>query len=98
VQRALRQWRIPFGMWLVLETLYELLEHTGDAVSQAVVAERAGMTKMVVSYWMTLMADEGFISREPDSDGRMYRVITTSFGNETLAMCNERLAALGLTG
>src|SRR5215216_4800629 len=62
VQRALRQWRIPFGMWLVLETLYELLERTGDAVSQAVVAERAGMTKMVVSYWMSVMAEEGFVS------------------------------------
>jgi DNA-binding MarR family transcriptional regulator len=85
-------------MWLVLETLYELLEHTGDAVSQAVVAERAGMTKMVVSYWMSLMADEGYVSREPDSDGRAYRVITTTFGDETLAMCNERLAALGLVG
>jgi DNA-binding MarR family transcriptional regulator len=96
VQRALRQWRIPFGMWLVLETLYELLEHTGDAVSQAAVAERAGMTKMVVSYWMTLMDGEGFISRQPDSDGRAYRVITTKFGDETLEMCNQRLAALGL--
>jgi hypothetical protein len=27
-----------------------------------------------------------------------YRVITTTFGDETLAMCNERLAALGLVG
>ena len=83
-------------MWLVLETLYELLEHTGDAVSQAQVAERAGMTKMVVSYWMTIMTLEGYVSREPDCDGRAYRVLTTSFGDETLAMCNDRLAALGL--
>jgi DNA-binding MarR family transcriptional regulator len=98
VQRALRQWRIPFGMWLVLETLYELLERTGDAVSQAQVAERAGMTKMVVSYWMTVLDREGFINREPDLDGRAYRVITTSFGDETLEMCNERLADLGLAG
>jgi hypothetical protein len=51
-----------------------------------------------VSYWMSLMADEGYVSREPDSDGRAYRVITTTFGDETLAMCNERLAALGLVG
>jgi DNA-binding MarR family transcriptional regulator len=96
VQEALRHFRIPFAMWLLLETLYDLLQHTGDAVSQAVVAEQAGLTKHVVSYWMGIMSEEGYVSREPDDDGRAYRVITTAFGDETLAMCNERLEERGL--
>jgi hypothetical protein len=44
------------------------------------------------------MDQEGFIDREPDLDGRAYRVITTSFGDETLEMCNERLTDLGPAG
>ncbi|HEX2870499.1 MAG TPA: MarR family winged helix-turn-helix transcriptional regulator [Polyangiaceae bacterium] len=89
---------MPFAMWLLLETLQELLDETGDAVSQNALAERTGLTRHVTSYWMILMSEEGLIDRGPHPNIAAWRVILTELGERTLAACNQRLEAAGLTG
>lgn len=98
VQLQLARERVPFAMWLLLETLQELLDETGDAVSQNALAERTGLTRHVTSYWMILMSEEGLIDRGPHPNIAAWRVILTELGERTLAACNQRLEAAGLTG
>ena len=86
-----------FFEWLLLEALQELLDETGDAVSQIQVAERAGLTKMLTSYWMSDMAERGLVDRGPALDGRSYRIIMGELGKRVLAQCSDRLAAAGLS-
>jgi DNA-binding MarR family transcriptional regulator len=85
-----------FFEWLLLETLQELLDETGDAVSQAAIAERAGLTKMMTSYWMSSMEEYGLVDRGPALDGRSYRIYLGERGAAVLRECNERLEAAGL--
>lgn len=93
-QNALKGY--AFFEWLLLEALQELLDETGDAVSQIQIAERAGLTKMLTSYWMSDMADRGLVDRGPALDGRSYRIIMSTLGTRVLGECSERLAAAGL--
>lgn len=93
-QKALRGY--AFFEWLLLEALQELLHETGDAVSQIQIAERAGLTKMLTSYWMSDMAERGLVDRGPALDGRSYRIILSKLGEQVLGQCSERLAAAGL--
>jgi DNA-binding IclR family transcriptional regulator len=81
---------------LLLESLAELIAEQRDAVSQVAVAQRAGLSRMVASYWMTLMSEDGLVDRGPDGDGRTYRIWMTEFGARTLRQCNDRLEARGL--
>jgi DNA-binding MarR family transcriptional regulator len=80
-------------MWLLLESLAELIAERKDAVSQSAVAERAGLSRMVTSYWMILMSEEDLVDRGPDEDGRTYRIWMTEAGAATLRQCNDRLEA-----
>jgi hypothetical protein len=96
--RALAKQAVPFVQWLLLETLQELIDETGGPVSQAAVAGGTALSARVISYWMVLMAELGLIDRGPSSDGRQWRIILTSMGEQTLLACNERLEAAGLTG
>jgi DNA-binding MarR family transcriptional regulator len=93
VQKELRAIFVPFVQWLLLESLSELIAERQDAVPQTAVAERAGLSRMVASYWMTLMNDYGLVDRGPDGDGRAYRIWMTETGAEMLAQCNDRLEA-----
>jgi DNA-binding MarR family transcriptional regulator len=88
--------RHAFYEWLLLETLQELLDETGDAVSQVEIAKRAGITKMMTSYWMTWMDEHGLVDRAPSFDGRAYRILFGERGREVLRVCNERLEAAGI--
>ncbi len=88
--------RYAFFEWLLLEALQELLDETGDAVSQIQIAERAGLTKMLTSYWMGTMSERGLVDRGAALDGRSYRIIMGELGTRVLGQCNERLAAAGL--
>jgi DNA-binding MarR family transcriptional regulator len=97
-QRLFKEPTTTFVEWLLLETLQELIDERGDAVSQAEVARRSGLSERVVSYWMLLMSDLGFVDRGPDADGRAWRVLITDLGERTVRACNERLEAAGLTG
>jgi hypothetical protein len=94
VQRALGS--TAFIEWLLLETLQDLLDETRDAVNQAAIAQRAGLTKMVTSYWMAAMAEEGLVSRGPALDGRAYRIFIDELGELVLRECWERLEGAGL--
>lgn len=85
-----------FCEWLLLETLHELVEQTHDAVSQAQLAERTGLTKMAVSYWMASMNERGLIDREPSDYGRSYRIYLSGDGRRTLREYARRLEAAGL--
>lgn len=98
VQQALVPERVPFTMWLMLETLQELLDETGDAVSQNALAERAGLRRQIASYWLIVMSEDALVDRGPHPDGRAWRVILTDLGERTLLSCNQRLEAAGLTG
>jgi DNA-binding MarR family transcriptional regulator len=97
-QRLFKAPPIAFIEWLLLETLQELLDERSDAVSQADVARRSGLSERVVSYWMLLLSDLGVVDREPDADGRSWGVVLTALGQRTLQACNERLEEAGLTG
>ncbi len=57
---------------LVLETLQDIIDRTGDAANQASVAERSGLTKKVVLFWMIALSEEGLVDRGPDIDGRAH--------------------------
>jgi hypothetical protein len=98
VQLQLAREHVPFAMWLLLETLQELLDETGDAVSQNALAERSGLTRQVTSYWMIIMDEAALIDRGPHPNIAAWRVILTDLGERTLLRCNERLEAAGLTG
>ena len=53
-QRLFKGPTVTFVEWLLLETLQELVEERSEAVSQAEVARRSGLSERVVSYWMLL--------------------------------------------
>jgi DNA-binding MarR family transcriptional regulator len=97
-QRLFKELTTTFVEWLLLETLQELIDERGDAVSQADVARRSGLSERVVSHWLLLLSDLGFVDRGPDPDGRAWRVLITDLGERTVQACNERLEAAGLTG
>jgi DNA-binding MarR family transcriptional regulator len=97
-QRSFKESTTTFVEWLLLETLQELIDERGGAVSQAEVARRSGLSERVVSHWMLLMSDMGCVDRGPDTDGRAWRVLLTELGKRTIQVCNERLEAAGLTG
>jgi DNA-binding MarR family transcriptional regulator len=97
VQRLFKHPTVTFVEWLMLETLQELVEERSQAVSQADVARRSGLTERVVSYWMLLLSDLGVVDREPDADGRAWGLLLTDLGTRTLQACNERLEEAGLT-
>lgn len=71
---------MPFIEWLLLETLAELVDEANGPVSQAAVAERAGLSDKITSYWMVMLDELGFVDRGPDADGRAYRVIAEPRG------------------
>ena len=98
VQAALSKQRVSFMEWLLLETVHELCDETGDAVSQNLVADRAGLTRQVASYWMIVMSETGLVDRGPSATGHAWRVILTDLGERTLQACNDRLEEAGLTG
>lgn len=98
VQTALSKLHVSFAQWLVLETLRELRDETREAVSQNLVADRAGLTRQVVSYWMIVMSELALVDRGPAAAGCAWRVILTEQGELTLRACNERLEEAGLTG
>ena len=97
-QMVLTRTGIQFTEWLLLETIQELLDETGDAVSQSAIAQHAGLTRKVASYWLILMRENALIDRGPASEGTAWRVILTDLGERTLRACNERLEEAGLTG
>jgi len=94
IQKAIG--RHSFFEWLILETLQELLDENGDAVSQAEIARRSGLTEVRTSYWIVSMNEYGLVSRAPSFDGRAYRIFMGDRGEEVLRICAERLAAAGL--
>lgn len=98
VHTTLVRQRVSFMEWLLLETVRELCDETGDAVSQNQVAERAGLTRQVASYWMIAMTENYLVDRGPSATGHAWRVILTELGERTLQACNERLEEAGLTG
>lgn len=98
VQAVLSKDCVSFMEWLLLETVQELFDETGDAVSQNLVAARAGLTRQIVSYWMIVMSEMALFDRGPAAEGCAWRVILTEHGALTLQACNERLEEAGLTG
>jgi hypothetical protein len=87
---------MPFIEWLLLETLAELVDEANGPVSQAAVAERAGLSEKITSYWMVMLDELGFVDRGPDADGRAYRVLLSRGGEDALARANLRLLRSGL--
>jgi hypothetical protein len=96
-QLVLATEQVPFVEWLLLETLKELLDERREYVSQAAVADRAGLARGVASYWMAMMDEFGLVDRGRDALPT-YDLVLTGTGEATLRRCNERLEAAGLTG
>lgn len=96
VQRVLGRRRL-FVEWLLLETIDELTQEHGENVTQNLVATRTGLSRKVVSHWMQLLDDLGFVDRGEHMDGRCWGVLLSEMGEDALAECNERLAAAGVT-
>jgi hypothetical protein len=78
------------------DSLFELTQETGDCVSQAMIAERAGLSEMVTSHWLIRMERDDLLDRGVGEDERTYRVLTTTWGEEVLERCSACLAAAGL--
>ncbi|HVY30076.1 MAG TPA: hypothetical protein VHB79_26145 [Polyangiaceae bacterium] len=89
--------RTSFVEWLLLQTLSELEGDDNEGVAQNEIARRTGLSRKVVSYWMIMMADCGLVDRGQGDDPRSWGVLLSSRGEELLRVCNERLAAAGLT-
>lgn len=85
-----------FRAWLLLESLHELVRETGDAVSQAQLVERTGLSSRVISYQMSWLSEHGFVDRGPALDGRSYRIYLSADGELTLLAYADRLRAAGL--
>ena len=95
-QRALGPRRL-FVEWLLLETVDELNKEHAENVSQNLIAARSGLSRRVVSHWMRLMDELGFVNRGEHMDGRCWGVLLTSMGEDALKSCNECLEAAGVT-
>jgi DNA-binding MarR family transcriptional regulator len=89
--------RTDFTEWLLLQTLAELGGGDNEGVKQNEIATRTGLSRKVVSYWMIIMADCGLVDRGQGDDPRSWGVLLSARGEELLRVCNERLAAAGLT-
>jgi DNA-binding MarR family transcriptional regulator len=98
VQQLLAVEGVQFMEWLLLATLRELIEETGDAVSQSAIADRAGLTRQIASYWLITLSEGALVNRQPAAEGQAWRVLLTTLGERTLQSCNERLEAAELTG
>ena len=66
-QLVLATEQVPFVQWLLLETLKELLDEGRESVSQAAVANRAGLARGVGSYWMVMLEEFGLVDRGRDA-------------------------------
>jgi DNA-binding MarR family transcriptional regulator len=88
---------VEFSEWLLLETLNELETRSKGGVPQAIIAQSAGLTRQVASYWLTCMAERGVVDRGPTDDPRCWCVIITKRGEALLRLCHERLEAAGLS-
>ncbi len=88
---------MSFVEWLLLEALAELVKETGDAVSQQAVAARAGVSKVVASYWMSDMEQDCLLDRGLGEDTRSYLLLLSEEGIEALQRCREALSQAGLT-
>jgi DNA-binding MarR family transcriptional regulator len=97
VQKALQPTGLTFLTWLLLEALHELLEETKEPVSQQAVAERAGISKALASYWMVGMEEDCFIDRGLGEDPRSYLILMLDEGSEVLAHSRRVLQRAGLT-
>ncbi|RYZ08212.1 MAG: hypothetical protein EOO73_09115 [Myxococcales bacterium] len=92
VQSALVGLRVSFSEWLVLSTIDELgLEH-GENVSQNLVAERTGLTRVTAGHWARVLERKGLVDRGEHYNLRAWGVVLTQEGASTLERCNERLA------
>lgn len=96
-KRALAKTDMSFSEWLLLEALDELVRETGDAVSQQAVAARAGVSKVMASYWMTKLEQDCLLDRGLGEDTRSYLLLLSEEGAEALARCREALGRAGLT-
>lgn len=96
MKRALAREGMRFVEWLVLESRFELLQETGDCVSQVMIAERAGLSAMVTSHWLIRMERADLLDRGVGEGERSYRVLTSTLGEEVLERCSACLAAAGL--
>jgi DNA-binding MarR family transcriptional regulator len=88
---------LTFHTWLLLEALHELWAETGEPVSQQAVAERAGVSKALASYWMLRMVEDCFIDRGLGEDARSYLILILEDGAEVLAHSRQVLRSAGLT-
>jgi hypothetical protein len=80
----------------VLETLAELVAEANAPVSQAAIADRAGLSDKITSYWMTMLDELGFVNRAPEDDARAYGVLLSEDGKRLLELLNARLERSGV--
>jgi DNA-binding GntR family transcriptional regulator len=86
--------KLPFAAWLVLVTLYELEREIGEELNQNAIANSAGLSRMVVSYWIAVFEREGWIDRDEHFKPQAFGVGITDSGLRVLHECYERLEGL----
>jgi DNA-binding MarR family transcriptional regulator len=78
---------LTFTQWLVLDALQELIEETGDAVSQNEVCARVELDRSTVSAVMRLLQEKQLVSRGIDITGRAWRVFLHGRASAILQAC-----------
>ena len=74
VENAVVESGLTFTQWLVLDATGQLIEETGDAVSQNDVARRLELDRMTISRVMRVLERKRLVSRGIDLTGRAWRV------------------------
>jgi MarR family transcriptional regulator, organic hydroperoxide resistance regulator len=105
--RAAMQWRrivdarlAPLGLThaqlLTLLALTAEIEHSGDAVPQRAVAQRAGLDPMTTSQLLRKLEVRSLVDRGPHgTDARRWRVLVTPRGQRLLRSALRVLAPIG---
>ena len=85
VDRSLRPLRLTHTQYWVLACTHELVEVSGDAVSQQRIAEAARLDKMTVSFVVRRLEAKGLLDRDVSASGPALRVIVTAKGHRALS-------------
>jgi DNA-binding MarR family transcriptional regulator len=86
VNRALKKLGLTHTQFLVLSALDAAFKRSGEAVTQAAIAEEAGLDKVTVSTVLKTLDSRSLISRDVGHDDRRsWRIMITSSGERVLA-------------
>jgi len=75
---------IGFTEWLVLDTIWSLVNRTGDAVSENELARELELDSMTIWHALAVLDHRGLVGRGCSMSGKAWRVFVTSKGADLL--------------